>query len=182
MPLRVEAWLLGGVLRGLIASSGHLRDVLEGAGDVVIERSTWLPIGGLRAAPAGDVRVTVDDLMLIVSDEEIPGPVHAAWHPIRLVAGPWVVQGDLATMPGFDPGRALTRPTGEFVLLSGVRVALLEEADTTEVAHTQALVNRYTVDEVDADLMLGFFFPGAKVVGELLREASGELPAARPSA
>ena len=51
-------------------------------------------------------------LVVAVSDQEHPAPVHAAWHPIRLEAGPWLVEGDLPTLPGFDPGRALTRPTG----------------------------------------------------------------------
>jgi hypothetical protein len=67
-------------------------------------------------------------------------------------------------MPGFDPGRALARPTGEFVLLRDVRIALGRDADGPAVAQAAAVVNRYVVDRVTADLMLGFFFPGAEMV------------------
>jgi hypothetical protein len=73
----------------------------------------------------------------------------------------------MPTMPGFDPGRALARPTGEFVLLRDAHVELIDRADAGEAVCTQILVNRYTVDRIEADLMLGFFFPGAamKVTG-----------------
>jgi len=126
-----------------------------------------MPLDGDPGRPGGEVLAQLDDLVLAAGEEPIPGPVHAAWHPIRLEAGPWVIHGDLATMPGFDPGRALTRPTGTFVLLAGVRIALLDRPEAGEAAHAQALVNRYSVDTVEADLMLGFFFPGARMEGEL---------------
>jgi hypothetical protein len=57
-------------------------------------------------------------------------------------------------MPGFDPGRALARPTGEFVQLRDVTISLLAE-DGTGLPRPMALVNRYVVDRVEADLMLG---------------------------
>jgi hypothetical protein len=104
-------------------------------------------------------------------DEELPGPVHAAFHAIRLEAGPYLIRGEMATLPGFDPGRALTRPTGTFVLLSDVKVSLLADANAGTASHDRALVNRYSVDRVDSDLMLGFFFPGAHI----------EMPAPAPS-
>ena len=66
-------------------------------------------------------------------------------------------------MPGFDPGRALARPTGEFVLLRDARLALIDLPDAGEASAPEVLVNRYTVDRVEADMMLGFFFPGAKM-------------------
>ena len=58
----------------------------------------------------------------------------------------------MPTLPGFDPGRALTRPSGEFVLLRDVRVSLLGEirhGRRTPVGH-HALVNRYGVESVAA--------------------------------
>jgi hypothetical protein len=67
----------------------------------------------------------------------------------------------MPTMPGFDPGRALARPTGEFVLLRDARIRLLDRDDAGEATAAELLVNRYAVDRVEADLMLGFFFPGA---------------------
>jgi hypothetical protein len=74
------------------------------------------------------------------------------------------VVGEMPTMPGFDPGRALARPTGEFVFLRDARICLADQPDAGEATAPRLLVNRYTVDRVKADLMLGFFFPGAEMV------------------
>ena len=83
----------------------------------------------------------------------------------------------MPTMPGFDPGRALARPTGEFVLLRDVSIGLVGEADGPDMSRAMALVNRYMVERVEADLMLGFFFPGATMVGH--RRRRGAAAAAR---
>jgi hypothetical protein len=91
-------------------------------------------------------------------------------------------------MPGFDPGRALARPTGTFVLLRDVRIGLLERPDSGTDSHPQGLVNRYAVDAVEADLMLGFFFPGARIsvdapaAGPAMPEAAGTVAGEEPSA
>jgi hypothetical protein len=47
------------------------------------------------------------------------------------------------------------------VLLRDVRLTLRDRPDRGTAASPHALVNRYAVDRVTADLMLGFFFPGA---------------------
>ena len=152
---------MGGIVTGVIPRPGHLRDVLEASTELTVEEAASAPLDG-SPATSGAAQILMDDLVVAVGDEQ-PIPVHAAWHPIRLEAGPWVVQGDLPTLPGFDPGRALTRPTGTFVVLRDVRISLLNQPDAGENAHDTVLVNRYTVDRVDADLMLGFFFPGARI-------------------
>ena len=66
------------------------------------------------------------------SDEAEGGPVHAQWHTIELDAGPYRVIGEMPTMPGFDPGRALARPTGEFVFLRDARIRLIDRDDAGE--------------------------------------------------
>jgi pyruvate/2-oxoglutarate dehydrogenase complex dihydrolipoamide acyltransferase (E2) component len=164
MPIRVEAYTAGGVATGVVARSGPLREALDDAGDLLVERAQWLPLVGSGERSAGEVRVAVDDLLLLVSDEAEGGPVHAQWHTIELVVGPYLVVGEMPTMPGFDPGRALARPSGEFVFLREARIALVDQADGGEASAPRLLVNRYTVDRVKADLMLGFFFPGAEMV------------------
>jgi hypothetical protein len=176
MPIRVEAYTATGVATGVIARSGSVREVLEGATDVVVERSQWLPLDGSGEQAAGDLRLLVDDLMLVVSDEPDGIPVHAQWHSIELDAGPYRVYGEMPTMPGFDPGRALARPTGEFVLLRDARIALIDLEDAGEASAAQLLVNRYTVDRIAADMMLGFFFPGAKMT--ITGSSAGEHQAA----
>jgi hypothetical protein len=163
MPIRVEAYTAGGILTGLIARTGSVRDALEGASAVRVESSRWLPLDGSGERPAGEFEIAVDDLILVVPDNAGSAPVHAQWHDIELDAGPYRVHGEMPTMPGFDPGRALARPTGEFVLLRDARIELLDREDGGEASATELLVNRYTVDRVTADLMLGFFFPGAEM-------------------
>jgi len=161
MPIRVEAYTEGGVATGVLARIGPVRELLEGASDIAIERSRWLPLDGSGERAAGDVNLQVDDVFLVVADEPDGIPVHAQWHTIELDAGPYRVHGEMPTMPGFDPGRALARPTGEFVLLRDARIQLIGREDAGEAVSAQVLVNRYTVDRIAADLMLGFFFPGA---------------------
>ncbi len=163
MPIRIEAYTLGGILTGQLAWPGHLRDALEGATELLVERASFAPLDGRPRTTDANLPLVVDDVVLAVPDEEMPGPVHAAWHAVELEAGPYRVSGELATMPGFDPGRALARPTGTFVLLRDVRICLLDQPDSGVDTHPQGLVNRYTVDAVEADLMLGFFFPGARI-------------------
>jgi hypothetical protein len=136
-----------------------------------------LPLDGSGERPGGDVSLLADDLLLIVSDEVEGGPVHAQWHTIELDTGPYHVQGEMPTMPGFDPGRALARPTGEFVFLRDAHIRLIGRDDAGEASAARLLVNRYTVDRVAADMMLGFFFPGAEMV---LTGAAAGHPAGPP--
>ena len=171
MAIKIVAYLQDGVLGGVIETPEHLRDLLEASERLQVTESRWTPLGGGLPTTPGESTIVIDDLALAAGDEEIAGPVHAAFHPIRLESGPYLIRGDLATLPGFDPGRALTRPTGTFVLLNDVKVSLLADANAGTAIHDRALVNRYSVDRVDADLMLGFFFPGAQM----------EMPAPTPS-
>ena len=84
-------------------------------------------------------------------------------------------------MPGFDPGRALTRPSGEFLLLRDVRLSVRERPEAGVAVGDHALVNRYAVERIRADLMLGFFFPGA-VVRRVGRRLGARAREPRPSA
>lgn len=164
MPIRVEIYGAAGVTIGVVARAGRLREALECGRDLLVERAYSHPLDGSSAQPSGELSIAPDDVLIAVADEVADGPVHAQWHDISLDVGPYRVTGQMPTMPGFDPGRALARPTGEFVLLRDVRIALLHEADGSAVAQSGALVNRYVVDRVAADLMLGFFFPGAEMI------------------
>jgi len=88
--------------------------------------------------------------------------VHPAWHEVALLCGPYLVSGRMPTMPGFDPARALARPTGSFVLLDSVTLSLAARPNSGTIEHGVAWVNRYVVERVESDLELGFFFPGAE--------------------
>lgn len=160
MAIRVDAYTAEGIATGVVDRPGGLRDTLETAGDLTMARASWQAMGQPSAPVPGTWTTPIDELLIVISDDDPFIPVHAAWHPIRLEVGPYLLNGELPTLPGFDPGRALTRPSGEFVLLKDVELAFLAQPEAT-IAVDHALVNRYGVDRVDADLMLGFFFPGA---------------------
>ena len=170
MSIRVEAYTMGGIVTGVLARPGHLRDILEGSTELDVTEASSAPLDG-SPIDTGEQQIAMDDVVVAVAEEEHPTPVHAAWHPIRLESGPWLVEGDLPTLPGFDPDRALTRPTGTFVLLRDVHVSLLDHPELGENTHDAVLVNRYSVDRVDADLMLGFFFPGAHTAARAVATA-----------
>jgi hypothetical protein len=174
MPIHVDAYMAEGIARGVLARAGSLREVLEHDGVLTLERVQWQPLGG-RATPSSGVSIPIDDVLVAVGDDESGTPVHATWHAIRLELGPYAVEGEMPTLPGFDPGRALTRPTGEFVLLKDVRIAPRGPGEPSAtggapIGH-HALVNRYGVESVECDLMLGFFFPGARMIQADVAEA-----------
>lgn len=164
MPIRVEIYAVDGVAIAAVTQDGSLREIVEDGHELLLERATWHPLDGSPAREVGDLRLAPDDIHVAASDGAEDGPVHAQWHDVTVDLGPYHVTGQMPTMPGFDPGRALARPTGEFVLLRDVEVALLGRDEAGTVHQRSALVNRYVVDRVEADLMLGFFFPGAEMV------------------
>jgi hypothetical protein len=183
MPMRVEAYTATGIALGIVAPDGHLREHVDGVPELRIDESDWLPIDGSDGRRVGELQLPVDDLLVLVSDELDDVPGHAQWHTIDLDAGPFRIEGELSTMPGFDPGRALARPTGQFVLLRDVRITLLKDPDAGEATSAHALVNRYTVDRIAADIMLGFFFPGAAMSMTLggATTTAGGAPASAPA-
>jgi len=163
MSIHIEIFMAEGVASGQVARARHLRAVLEVGGDLLLERATWRATGATGPGPVGPIAIAIDDILVAIGDDDPTIPVHASWHAIRLEMGPYVVEGELPTLPGYDPGRALTRPTGEFLLLRDVRLGWVGgDGASSLVGHT-ALVNRYCVERVSADLMLGFYFPGAEL-------------------
>jgi hypothetical protein len=164
MTIKVDAYTALGIARGELARAGSLREVLEHDRALALDRVQWHPFVGVPAAASG-MSIPIDDVLVAVGDEDLGAPVHATWHGIRLEVGPYLIEGEMPTLPGFDPGRALTRPTGEFVFLKDVSIGLRDDpAATPAHAGDHGLVNRYGVESVECDLMLGFFFPGAEMI------------------
>ncbi len=164
MPIRVEVYAAEGVAIAVVARVGSLRELLEAGQEILLERVTWHPIDGSSPQSLAELRLAPDDIHIATSETVEDGPVHAQWHDLTADLGPYHLTGQMPTMPGFDPGRALARPTGEFVLLRDVNVALLGREDAGSATTRSAFVNRYVVDRIEADLMLGFFFPGAEMI------------------
>jgi len=177
MATRVDVYTIGGMASGIMSRSGSLRDALATDDRLTLEGTGWQALEDLAPRPAGTVVVPVDDILFAIADDEPTFHVHAAWHHVLLDAGPYTLEGELATMPGFDPGRSLARPSGEFVLLRDVRLSLRGRPEAGTSVGDHALVNRYAVERIEADLMLGFFFPGAAIVAK--PPAAGVLPTAQ---
>ena len=163
MPIRVDAYTSGGMASGILARAGALRDALEDGGSLRLDGAAWQGLDDVAAQPAGSLAIRSDDVLIAVSDDDPGLPIHASWHHIHLESGPYTVEGELPTLPGFDPNRALTRPSGEFLLLRDIRLSVSARPEAGVAAGDHALINRYTVERIRADLMLGFFFPGAVV-------------------
>jgi hypothetical protein len=146
---------------GDLARPGTLGEALTADGEIRVDHAAWQTLDDPTPRSAGSLIFATDDILFAVADDEPGIRVHATWHHVLLDAGPYVLEGELATMPGFDPGRSLTRPSGEFVLLRDVRLSIRDRPEAGVSTGDHALVNRYAVERIRADLMLGFFFPGA---------------------
>lgn len=128
MPIQVDVYIAGGVASGALTRAAHLRDALESGRTLELERVSWRGLADPAPRPVGTIPFPIDDILVAVARDDPSLPVHATWHAIRLEMGPYVVHGELPTLPGFDPGRALTRPSGEFVMLRDVSLAFVAGA------------------------------------------------------
>jgi hypothetical protein len=161
---QIEAFTATGMVSGAVADLPGQHDALDPVEALEVDRAVWYPISGGAAERRGQVRIDSDDL-LVICPESANLPIHASWHYVELRLGPFRVSGELPTLPGFDPGRALARPGGTFLLLRDVRVELVGHPESGRVERPNGLVNRYAVDDVASNIELGFFFPGARYLG-----------------
>ena len=127
MSIPIEAYTSEGVLTGVVDAPGRLRDVIEALEEIRIAPYHGLGLNGQRMETAA-ATLASDGLMLVVPDE-VEVPVHATWHDVDIEIGPYLVAGELPTLPGFDPGRALARPSGRFVLLREVTIRLRDDPE-----------------------------------------------------
>ncbi len=164
MPLLLQAYTAEGILRGSVLPEGRLGDLLETLDSITVDAAVVTPLDDRPDVREPRAEIVIDDLLVVVAPPSTPAPVHATWHELVLAVGPYLVEGLLPTLPGFDPGRALARPGGTFVLLGSARVSLAGDPAAGTAHHPFAWVNRYTVESVQADLDLGVFFPGARSV------------------
>lgn len=161
----VELYTQAGVLSGTTAHVPLTSDGPDLIKPLTIEAARWYPIDGSRPAQRGDIVVDPDEILLIVTPEP-DLKVHMAWYSVGLEVGPYRVSGRLATLPGFDPARAISRPGGTFIALSDAVIELAGRDDAGSAQRPYLHVNRYAVDRVTSSLMLGHFFPGARLVAQ----------------
>jgi hypothetical protein len=162
MSIAIEAYTEEGLLTGSVVADGRLVDLLASFSSIVVENAVLTPFQGPPQRADGWSSVDVDDLIAVVATPETVTPFHAVWHDLAVDLGPYRVFGELPAMPGFDPGRALARPSGAFILIGRVTVELRSEGVAAGLnEHPFVWINRYAVDHVESHLELGFFFPGA---------------------
>ncbi|HEY2917307.1 MAG TPA: hypothetical protein VGI98_08875 [Candidatus Limnocylindrales bacterium] len=161
MP-QVEIFTPTGVVSGTTARSTVGSDARGAAAPMPVDASRWYPLDGSEPQRRGSITVAPDEILVVVLADPA-FTIHASWYPIELSVGPYHLDARLPVAPGFDPARALARPTGAFVTLRDVSVSLLGRSDAGVAERGHAHVNRYAVDHIRSDLMLGFFFPGASL-------------------
>jgi hypothetical protein len=164
MSIQFEAYTAEGIRHGVIAGSGRLGDLLGTEAELAVAGGRFSRLDGAMSTISGVTRQPIDDFLIVVAPPDQVGLAHSVWHDVRIIAEPYVIEARLPTLPGFDPARALARPAGSFVLLGEVRIGLSGRPEDGVDDHELAWVNRYTVDRIESDLELGFFFPGAESV------------------
>ena len=159
----VEIYTAAGVLAGSTAGVPLTNDGPDLLGPLAVDDARWYPLDGSRATLRGPATVEPDDILLIVT-EEAEMKIHMTWYSVALDVGPYRVSGRLATLPGFDPARAIARPSGSFVALSDVTIEIAVGENAASASRPYVHVNRYAVDRATSTLMLGHYFPGARLV------------------
>ena len=180
MP-QVEIFTPTGVVSGSTARSTVASDAKGAASPMPVDGSRWYPLDGSEPQRRGSVTVAPDELLVVILAPP-PFTIHASWYPIELEVGPYHLEARLPVSPGFDPARALARPTGAFVALRDVSISLIGRTDAGIAERGHAHVNRYAVDRIRSNLMLGFFFPGATHEPLLDNAALPQVIAARGAA
>jgi hypothetical protein len=171
MP-EVEVFTPAGVLAGLTVRAPLTSGGPDLLTPLAVQDGRWYPIDGGPPAHRVAAEVQPDDILVIVTPA-VEMMVHMTWYEMVLDVGPYRVTGSMATHPGFDPAKALARPTSTFVGLRDVTIELIDRTDTATAKREHVHVNRYAVERVESTLMLGHFFPGARLVTpEALPEAA----------
>ncbi len=163
MALPFEAYTTDGLVRGTVATDDRLEEMLERVRSLAVDEARLVLVDGSELT-AARVTVATEDLVAFVASDRALSPVHAVWHDLSLAAGPYLIEGLFPTLPGFDPGRALVRANGNFVLVGSARIALAADPGAGDAEYPLLWVNRYAVERVAADLELSLFFPGARTV------------------
>lgn len=154
-----------GPAAGMVVDLPDAGETHELSNPLTVENARWYPLDGSRAAHRGTVLVEPDDILLLVAPQD-ELKIHMAWYSVALELGPYRVSGQLATHPGFDPARAIARPSGSFVPLRDATIELTGFPSGASATRPHVLVNRYAVDRVTSILMLGHFFPGARLIAQ----------------
>ncbi len=102
MPLLLQAYTAEGILRGSVLPEGRLGDLLETLDSITVDAAVVTPLDDRPDVREPRAEIVIDDLLVVVAPPSTPAPVHATWHELVLAVGPYLVEGLLPTLPGFD--------------------------------------------------------------------------------
>ena len=159
----VEVFTPTGVLAGLTAGAPLTHSGPDLTSALKVREGRWFPLDGGTPSDQHELQVAPDDILIIATPPESI-LVHMTWFAVTLDLGPYRLTGELATHPGFDPERALARPSGIFVPIREARIELVDESGAGAADRAHVHVNRYAVERVVSTLMLGHYFPGAQLL------------------
>jgi len=167
MAVSVEAFLAEAYLAGTFAgTSAEVHKLLDAGSvielrDVALVTLDHLADGTAERAPAGSVATDEILFMAIPPDPDAP-LIHHVYYTVKLSLGPYEVLGEMAIFPGFDPGRALTRPASDFIDLQNAEVTIATPSGAIEHTFGLLSVNRFAAERVVCEVDVTFWFPGAE--------------------
>ena len=163
MSIEFSAYTATGRVQGDVAEEGRLHDLLETFEWIALRRPARWGLDGEILPTGPELSERTEDLLIVVAPPETVLMVHSGWHQLQLLVGPYAVQAELPSLPGFDPTKSLARPSGTFVLLANAIIGLASDAsDRSEYGYVW--LNRYAVERVEAAFEMRLFFPGAEMV------------------
>lgn len=167
MAVPLEAFLADLYLAGTYEGTAEeLRGLLDAGAVVQLVDLTLVPLTELTtgAPERSDVgSVAADEILLAtLPPEPVAQSVHRVHYPIEIGLGPYTVTGQMAVLPGFDPGRALTRPASYFIELRDAVVHIATAEGGLDQPYDFLSVNRFAVERVVAEIEVTFWFPGAE--------------------
>ena len=167
MAVTVEAFLADAYLAGTFAGTSAGVHGLLDAGSVIELRDVatvtleHLSDGRAERAPTGSV--ATDEILFAAIPLDPDAPlIHHVYYTVKLSLGPYEIVGEMAMFPGFDPGRALTRPASDFIDLMKSEVTIATPSGPLEHAFDLLSVNRFAVEKVVCEVDVTFWFPGAE--------------------
>ena len=167
MAVSVEAFLAEAYLAGTFAgTSAEVHKLLDAGSvielrDVALVTLDHLADGAAERAPVGTV--ATDEILFAAIPPDPDAPlIHHVYYTVKLSLGPYEILGEMAMFPGFDPGRALTRPASDFIDLMNAEVTIATPSGALEHAFDLLSVNRFAVEKVDCEVDVTFWFPGAE--------------------
>jgi hypothetical protein len=169
MSVALEAFLADLYLAGTFEGDPEqLRGLLEAGAVVRLSDLTLVPLAELTTGTPERSEVgsvAADEILLAAPPPDtVAQTIHKVVYPVELTVGPYEVTGQLALLPGFDPGRALTRPSSYFMDLRDaiVHIRAVGDGEAIDQPYELLSVNRFAVERVACEIDVTFWFPGAE--------------------